>query len=148
VPALVAALITMSDLQISSSGVGGVTHPAPEDDSLLPLVGRPPTGRRQFSRAEQLEVNAEIYEAPSEDGLGNQLSITTSLLTPDGRVVREAMESGASETLPNGVFGYQHYTLVPIGTLSPGLYILRVSVSVDGVVPAAVRAVPITVTAQ
>jgi hypothetical protein len=145
VPNLVSDSITMSDLAISTSAVGGMTHPAPDDDSLLPLVGRPPTGRRQFSRAERLEVNAEIYEAPSEDDLANPLSIATSLLTPDGRVVHEAVDSGTSETLPSGVSGYQHYALVPIATLPPGLYILRVSVKVDEVVSIS-RAVPITIT--
>ena len=89
-------------------------------------------------------MNAEIYQAPSEDGLVNQLSIATSLLTPDGRVVHEAVDSGSSETLPNGVFGYVHYTLVPIGSLSPGPYILRVRVSVDGI-SSTFRAVPISI---
>ena len=144
VPNLIGAPITMTDLVMSASGVSGVTYPQPQEDTLLPLVGQPPTGRRQFSRAEKLEVNAEIYEAPTDDGFGATLSIATSIVTPEGRVVHEAVDSGSSETLPNGVFGYQHYTLVPIATLPPGPYILRVSVSVDGAAWTS-RSVPITV---
>ena len=72
VPDLIGDLITMSDLLISSSRAGDVTHPEPEDDSLLPLLGRPPTGRRQFSHAEQLEVNAEIYEGAEVRHVGDR----------------------------------------------------------------------------
>ncbi len=144
VPNLLEASITMSDLVMSASGVSGVTYPQPQDDTLLPVVGQPPTGRRQFSRGETVEVNAEVYEAPTCDGFGANLNLITSIVTPDGRVVFESTDIGSSETLPNGVFGYRHYALVPIATLIPGPYVVRVSVLVDGSMPAW-RAVPIMV---
>ena len=145
VPNLIGEPLTMSDLVMTASKVGGVTYPEPDADALSPLVGRPPTGRRQFSRGEKVEVNAEIYEAPTCDGLGVNLNVATTILTPEGRVLHESVDIGTSETLPTGVFGYQHYALVPIATLPPGPYILRVSVSVDGAT-AVWRAMPITVT--
>lgn len=144
VPNLLGDPLTMSDLVMTASKVGGVTYPEPEADALSPLVGRPPTGRRQFSRGEKVEVNADIYEAPTCDGLGANLSVATSILAPDGRVLYESVDIGTSETLPTGVFGYQHYTLVPIATFAPGPYILRVSVSVDGAAWTS-RSVPISV---
>jgi hypothetical protein len=143
---LLAGSLTMGELALSASGVGGLTHPEPEEDSLFPLVGKPPTGRRTFSRDEKLEVNAEIYEAPVDDGFGGQLTIATSLLASDGRVVYEAVDLGSSETLPSGVFGYQHYTLVPIVAVPPGDYTIRVTAAIDGDNSASTwRAVPITI---
>ena len=145
VPKLLDASIAMSNLVMTSSAVGGVTHAeGQEEDRVLPILGRSPSGRRQFSRGEQVEVNAEIYEAPPQDDLVGELRITTRIVTPDGRVVYETSDTGQSETLPSGAYGYHHYTLVPISTLPPGLYAVRVTASVDGVMSIS-RSVPITV---
>jgi hypothetical protein len=146
VPVLLVGSLTMSDLLLSGSGVTGVTHPAPEEDALFPLVGKPPTGRRRFSRGEKIEVDAEIYETPLDDGFSTQMTITTSLLTPQGAVVYESTDIGTSETLPSGVFGYPHYTLVPTAAVPPGDYVIRVLAAVDGDAGGATwRAIPITI---
>ena len=143
VPNLVEAPVTMSSLVLSSSGVGGVTHTDADDDRTLPLVARPPTGRRLFSRGEQVEVNAEIYEAVPDDLMG-QLTVATSIVSSIGRAVYETVDVGQSETLTSGAYGYHHYTLVPVGTLQPGAYVVRVTASVDGAMTAS-RSVSIAV---
>jgi hypothetical protein len=140
--------ITMSHLALTASGVSGVSHMDGGIDEMLPIIGRPPTGRRVFGRGEQVEVNAEIYTyqstAPVADDICfEQMRIYTIVETPEGRVVFETSDVGQSETLPSGVYGYEHYALVPVATLMPGPYVVRVTVS-DGTSSAS-RAVPITV---
>jgi len=148
VPNLIEASITMSNLLISGSRVVGLSHSGAPEDELLPIIGRPPTGRRVFSRSEQIEVNAQIYTAELPDfnadvcGL-EQLRITTLLESLDGRQVYETSDIGQSETLPSGVYGYQHYALVQIASLPPGPYVLRVVAS-DGLTVAS-RAIPIAI---
>jgi hypothetical protein len=148
VPNLLEASFTMSGLVLSASAVGGVTHAGGEEDiRLLPLVAQPPTGRRLFSRRERLEVNAQIYQSPPESAdadFDQQLRVTTILEAPDGRVVYEATDFGTSETLTSGAYGYHHYALVPIATVPPGPYAVRVSASVNGVTTTS-RSVPIAI---
>ena len=149
VPTLVDAPMTMSNLMLGSSTVGGVTHAEVEEDSSLPILGRPPTGRRRFRLGEQVEVNAEIYDAVSRtapDDDFDSLSIATSILSADGHVVYEQSDVGTSEPLESGVYGYKHYTLVPINALTPGPYVVRVAALLNGVVMAS-RSVPITIVA-
>jgi hypothetical protein len=149
VPTLVDAPMTMSNLVLASSTVGGVTHAEVEEDGSLPILGRPPTGRRRFRLGEQVEVNAEIYDAVSNTAPGDDfdsLSIATSILSADGRVVYEHSDVGTSEPLESGVYGYRHYTLVPINALTPGPYVVRVAALLNGVEMAS-RSVPITIVA-
>jgi len=147
VPNLRESAITMSGLVVTASDVGGATQgDVDEGDRTLLILGRPPTGRRQFSRREQLEVNAEIYTVPPtvpDDDIDQQLRVTTSLVASDGGVVFELADLGGSETLPNGVYGYWHYALVQVASVAPGPYTLTVSVS-DGVSSAA-QSMPITI---
>jgi len=150
VPNLVEAPITMSNLVISSSTVGGVTQAEIEEDGSLPILARPPTGRRQFSRGERIEVSAEIYDAvertvPDDDF--ESLSVATTVIAPDGRIAYESVDDGASEPLESGAYGYRHYALVPIETLPPGPYVVRVAALLNGVVSAS-QSVPITVAAS
>ena len=147
VPPLVDAPMTMSNLVLSSSTVGGITHAEVEEDGSLPIIGRPPTGRRRFRQGERVEVNAEIYDAVSntapDDGV-DSLSVATTIFSADARVVYESSDVGASEPLESGVYGYRHYALVPIDVLEPGPYVVRVAALLNGVVLAS-RSVPITV---
>lgn len=149
VPNFIAEIVTMSDLTISGSRVRGVDVADDIDDHILPIVGRPATARRTFSRDEQLEVDAEIYQvesavSPDQDVSPDQLSVSTTVATEDGRVVYNVVEFGQSELLPTSAYGYPHYTLIPIGRLEPGRYAIRVTASVDGVVTAR-RTIAITI---
>ena len=147
VPSLIDSPMTMSNLVLTSSTAGGVTHAEVDEDGSLPILGRPPTGRRRFRRGERVEVNAEIYDAVSntvpDDGF-DSLSVATSIFSANGRLVYETSDAGASEPLEIGVYGYRHYALVPIDDLVPGPYVVRVAALLNGVVLAA-RSVPITV---
>jgi predicted MFS family arabinose efflux permease len=147
VPSLVDSPMTMSNLVLTSSTAGGVTHAEVEEDASLPILGRPPTGRRQFRRGERVEVNAEIYDAVSntvpDDGF-DSLSVATSIFAANGLLVYEISDAGASEPLEIGVYGYKHYALVPTKDLVPGPYVVRVAALLNGVVLAS-RSVPITV---
>jgi predicted MFS family arabinose efflux permease len=147
VPSLVDSPMTMSNVVLTSSTAGGVTHAEVEEDGSLFILGRPPTGRRRFRQGELVEVNAEIYDAVSntvpDDGF-DSLSVATSISSANGRLVYESSDAGASEPLEIGVYGYRHYALVPINDLVPGPYVVRVAALLNGVVLAS-RSVPITV---
>jgi hypothetical protein len=147
VPSLVDSPMTMSNVVLTSSTAGGVTHAEVEEDGSLFILGRPPTGRRRFRQGELVEVNAEIYDAVSntvpDDGF-DSLSVATSISSANGRLVYESADAGASEPLEIGVYGYRHYALVPINDLVPGPYVVRVAALLNGVVLAS-RSVPITV---
>jgi hypothetical protein len=147
VPSLVDSPMTMSNLVLTSSTAGGVTHAEVDEDRSLPILGRPPAGRRRFRQGELVEVNAEIYDAVSntvpDDGF-DSLSVATSIISANGLLVYESSDAGASEPLEIGVYGYRHYALVPINNLVPGPYVVRVAALLNGVVLAS-RSVPITV---
>lgn len=130
VPDLRTGFITMSPLVVTASRVAGITQADSEDDGKLPILAQPATGRRQFARGERVEVNTEIYGAvsdPIDDAGINSFTIATTVFTADGTVVHEFVEGGSSELLDSGEYGYRHYTLVPIGTLPPGAYVIRVA---------------------
>jgi hypothetical protein len=148
VPTLRDTPITMSGVVMAGSKTKGVTmSPEEDEDRTLLITGQPPVARREFSRTEQVEVNAEIYLVPPafpDDDIEQQLRITTSVTTPDGRIVYESTDAGQGETLPSGVYGYWHYALVPVSTLAPGSYVVWVT-AVDGAASAS-RSLPITIT--
>lgn len=119
--------IHMSDLALTSSSVGGLTHAEVEGDQrALPVLGRPPTGRREFAHGEQLEVHAEFYEKVTEFGLEQDIFVTTRISSTSGDILWETRDSGTSESMSDGRFGYAHSTLVPISAFAPGTYIVEI----------------------
>lgn len=140
--------LAMSDALLTASGVAGLTQADIEPDAALPVLGLPPTARRIFSRDEKLEVHAEFYEQPSELEFDTQLRVVTRLLSADGTVVFETEDTGTSEALTDNRWGYEHSTLVPIATLTPGAYVIQVVGETLYDVPAsAARSIPITIVA-
>ena len=142
------APIKMSGLVLSSSDVGGFTHAEVEDDHrMLPIIGRPPSARRQFSQSEKVEVHAEFYEElQPEFEFDQQINVTTRVLSASGAVVWETKDNGTSEALSGGRFGYVHSTLIPVSSIAPGQYVVEVGAETLYGVPGYVaRSVPFAV---
>ena len=140
--------ITVSGMLLSSSAVAGFTYVEVDGDRMLPIVGQPPTARREFSAAEMLEVHAEFYELfPDTCDFDQQINVTTRLRSLDGAVLWETTDLGTSEALDDGRFGYAHSQLVPIRDLAPGQYVVEVGAETLYDVRAYVsRSAPITIT--
>jgi hypothetical protein len=136
VPDLATAPLTAGGLLLASSMPGGVTHADADEDRALPIVLQPPTGRREFSRDEKVEVQVELYQHRSD--VVQVMHVTTRLRRPGGGVVWETTDLGESETLPGGRFGYTHSTLLPIADLAPGRYLVEVAATVSSDVPLAI----------
>jgi hypothetical protein len=139
--------IHMSDLSVTSSAVGGLTHSAVEGDQrALPVLGRPPTGRRAFSTSEQLEVHAEFYEKVTDFGLDQDIFVTTRIWSRNGDLLWETRDSGTSEKMSGDRFGYAHSTLVPIDAFAPGSYVVEVEAeTLYGVTTFVSRSLPINI---
>jgi hypothetical protein len=119
--------ITVSGMLLSSSAVAGFTYTEVDGDRMLPIVGQPPTARREFSPTEMLEAHAEFYENfPDSCDFDQQINVTTRLRSIDGTVLWETTDLGTSEVLDDGRFGYAHSQLVPIRNLAPGQYVVEV----------------------
>jgi hypothetical protein len=87
--------LSMSGVTLTSSRTGAAAHADEEADRALPVLGQPPTARREFSADEKLEVHVELYELPPPDvDVYAQLKIVTRLLGADGSVLFEAEDHG------------------------------------------------------
>ena len=151
VPQLATAALNMSGLALTSSSVDGHTHAEVEDDHrMLPILGQPPTARREFSQAEKVEVHAEFYEIQQpEFEFDQQINVITRMRSASGDVVWELKENGTSEALSGGRFGYVHSMLIPVSTLPPGQYVVEVGAETLYGAPGYVsRFVPIRITSS
>ena len=138
--------IAVSHVLLTSSVVDGFTHAAEDEEfRLMPILAQPPTGRREFSRSEKLEVLAEIYEVAPDIDLGGNMTVWTRVRDAEGKIVFDTSDIGASETLSGGRWGYQHWQLVPVRDLAPGHYIVQVGATASDGSGEAWRSVPITV---
>ena len=148
VPAYGAALetIAISQVMLTTSAVDGFTHaPEGEEYRLMPILAQPPTARRVFSRAEKLEVLAEIYELAPDFDLGGNMTVWTRVRDAGGSIVFDTSDLGASETFSDGRWGYQHWQLVPVRDLAPGDNIVQVGAASSDGSAEAWRSVPITI---
>jgi hypothetical protein len=116
--------IAMSGLVLSSafaSRISTVSPGGPDVKDRLPIA---PTVQREFTRGDELSAFVEIY-----DNLGpappHRVGITTTVVSEAGKTVFVTSEERASGELPRVGGGYVHVSKVPLSTLEPGRYILR-----------------------
>ncbi|MDO8836606.1 MAG: hypothetical protein Q7V01_13475, partial [Vicinamibacterales bacterium] len=115
--------LSMSGLVLSSALAGSVPTAGtiPEIKDILP---GPPTAARAFSTRDQLAVLAEVYDNQSH--APHSVEIATSLRANDGRVAFSTSETRSSSELGGRTGGYGYTAVIPLGDLTPGLYVLRV----------------------
>lgn len=115
--------LTMSGITLSSIAASRLPT-AEADEQLREALPGQPTTWREFVTQDTLSVFAEIYE--NTKGPAHHIDITTSLLSPEGRVAFKTEEPRSSDELQGGRGGYGHVAQIPLKDLAPGLYVLRV----------------------
>ena len=104
-------------------------QPDPVVSKLLPA---PATSRREFPRADLLALYTEIYDNDTSRQ-ARRIDVTVRLVGEDGTEVlgsRDELANGGPTEKPWEIYGYAKQ--IPLKTLSPGRYVLRVEAAVRG----------------
>jgi VWFA-related protein len=124
VPDFYKAPLVMSGIAMTAASAGQ-TPTARSKDPLRDFLPGPPTAAREFQRADELALFAEVYEnAPGAPA--HKLDITTTVRSDDGRVVMQNQEERASTELKGGRGGYGFTTRIPLTDFAPGRYVVHV----------------------
>jgi hypothetical protein len=116
--------IAMSGLVLSSQESTRIPTASRGSAALKDLFPAAPSASREFQRGDELSAFVEIY-----DNLGktpsHRVVITTTVLSDDGKSVFTASDERKSDELTGAGGGYGHVSKVPLSTLAPGRYVLR-----------------------
>jgi VWFA-related protein len=124
VPDFYKAPLVMSGVAITAASAGQ-TPTARSKDPLRDFLPGPPTAAREFQRADELALFAEVYEnAPGAPA--HKLDITTTVRADDGRIVMQNQEERASTELKGGRGGYGFATRIPLTDFTPGRYVIHI----------------------
>jgi hypothetical protein len=119
--------LAMSGLVLTSASSRTVPTPQP-DVRLAAVLPAAPTTRREFSVGDDaLALFVEVYQNAAVPAQG--IDLRTSLTADDGRVVFESKQTATPEVPLGGMPEYGYSARVPIRSLAPGRYVLRVEVS-------------------
>jgi len=115
--------LTMSGLLLSSVYAARMptANPDPDFKEVLPTQ---PTAIRDFPRNDQLALFAEVYD--NETKVPHRVSIKTTVIADDGKIVHTAEDERKSEELKGARGGYGYATTIDTKALAPGRYVLRV----------------------
>jgi VWFA-related protein len=122
VPDFSKAPLSMSDIALTSamSGVAPTIHPKDPLEKILP---GPLTTYRQFSTGDELALFAEIYD---NDKQPHKVEIVATVKAEGGQQVFQTREEHSSSELAGSAGGYGFQARVPLKSIAPGLYVLRV----------------------
>jgi VWFA-related protein len=118
--------IAMSGIAVSSAVSQQVPTANPGGPELKALLPVPPSASREFQRGDELSAFVEIY-----DNLGtataHRVVITTTVLADDGKTVFSTSDERSSDELKGSAAGggFGHVSKIPLSTLAPGRYVLR-----------------------
>jgi VWFA-related protein len=116
-------MFTMSGLSLTSSRAGDtmtLMSKAP-----LPIgQGRPLVTSRVFDNRDTVAVFGEVYDNQRNDR-GHTVDISTELRTDTGAVVVKSSEKRSSSELKGSLGGYGFMAVVPLKSLSPGIYVIH-----------------------
>jgi len=115
--------LMMSGLVITSAGASAVPT-VRADDHFKDVLPAAPTTIRTFSRGDEIATFVEVYD--NQTRTPHRVEIKTSVLADDGAVVFNRSEDRRSEELGPAGGGYGHAIRIPLKTLPPGRYVLRV----------------------
>lgn len=124
VPDFTKSGLSMSHIVLTSPWASQIptANPDPELKGVLPA---PPTALRDFPRSDALALFADVYDNGAR--AAHTVTITTSVLADDGKVVFSTADERKSEELGGAKSGGYGYTAqVPLQNLAPGRYVLRV----------------------
>ena len=124
VPDFSKASLSMSDIILSTIESTAGTPTARPDETLKPLLPGPPTTDRVFAADDQISLFVDVYD--NEVKKPHKVDISTSVLSTEGTVIFGADEVRDSSDLAGKPGGYGHSATIPLQSLSPGLYVLKV----------------------
>jgi len=115
--------LSMSGLLLSSAYATRIptANPDPDFKDVLPAQ---PTAIRDFPRNDQLALFTEVYD--NQTKVAHRVSIKTTVIADDGKVVHTAEDERKSEELNGAKGGYGYATKIDTANLTPGRYVLRV----------------------
>jgi hypothetical protein len=117
----------MSGIAIASGSMSGIptTIPDPTVTELKDVLPSPPTALRDFPRNDTLALFTEIYDNIGKTAHG--VTITTSILSDAGQVVKTGSDERKSDELKGPGGGYGYTAKIPLTGMAPGRYVLRVA---------------------
>jgi len=118
------APLSMSGIAITAASAGQ-TPTARSKDPLRDFLPGPPTAVREFQRADEVALFAEVYEN-TPGAAAHKLDITTTVRADDGRVVMQNQEERSSTELKGSRGGYGFTTRIPLADFAPGGYVIHV----------------------
>jgi hypothetical protein len=122
VPDFAKAPLTMSDIALTSA-MSGVAPTIRPKDPLEKLLPGPLTTYREFSTADEVALFAEVYDNVKQ---AHKTEIVATVKAEGGQSVFETREARESSELAGSAGGYGFEARVPLKSLAPGLYVLRV----------------------
>ena len=121
VPAFAAAPLSISNIVV---GATAGTLSAPKD-FLAPLLPIVPTARREFARTDRFLAFFRIYQGTARQDPLSPVHLQSTVVDARGAVV-----ATETSTLDAGQFATNrtadHYLTVPLATLAPGDYLLKI----------------------
>jgi VWFA-related protein len=124
VPDFYRAPLTMSGLALTAASARMTPTVLPKNP-LADFLPGPAITAREFVREDEIALFTEFYEnLPGAPPHG--LDITTTLRDETGRIVTQNTDQRSSTELQGKQGGYGYTARMPLKTLEPGLYVIRV----------------------
>jgi VWFA-related protein len=114
--------LTMSDIALTSAMSGAAPTVRPKDP-LEKLLPGPLTTYREFATADELALFTEIYDNVTQP---HKVEINASVKAEGGTTVFSTREERDSADLKGSAGGFGFEARIPLKSLAPGLYVLRV----------------------
>lgn len=115
--------LAISGVAIMSAVTSRIPTPAPGKD-FFEVLREVPTARREFTRNDTLGFFAEVYD--NRTATSHTVNITSQVTADDGTVLAKGSEVRRSDEIQGKSGGFGHALKLPLATLAPGRYVLRV----------------------
>lgn len=114
--------LSMSDLALTSA-LSGIAPTIRPKDPLEKLLPGPLTTYREFTGADEVALFAEIYDNVTQP---HKVEINATVKAEGGTSVFSTREERDSADLKGSAGGFGFEARIPLKSLAPGLYVLRV----------------------
>jgi VWFA-related protein len=107
-----------------TSRLAALTPTGRGDDETKDVLPAPATTMRDFRADDTIALFAEVYD--NSTTRAHKVDITTAVRADDGRVLFKTEDQRSSDELQGARGGYGYTAQVPLASLAPGPYVLRV----------------------
>jgi VWFA-related protein len=122
VPEFAREKLSMSDIALTSALSGAAPTIRPKDP-LEKLLPGPLTTYREFATSDELALFTEVYDNVTQP---HKVEINASVKAEGGTTVYQTREERDSADLKGAAGGFGFEARIPLKSLAPGLYVLRV----------------------